>query len=219
MAQTIKDGFFLTLEGPDCAGKSTQSRLLAEHLCAQDYAVLETREPGGTHIGEELRNLVKHVGGDDAPCSEAELFMFSAARAQLTRKVILPHLATGGIVLCDRYADSTTAYQGYGRGIDLEMIYTMHQIAVIGRWPDMTLLLDLPPEESRRRHGGREETKNIADRFEDEALAFHTRVRNGYLELAERHPDRFVVINAAAAVDEVQHEIREAVNHALARLR
>ncbi|OVE81129.1 dTMP kinase [bacterium M21] len=211
----IPNGLFITLEGPDCAGKSTQATQLAAYLRDAGYDVLETREPGGTKIGEELRNLVKHVVGDDAPCSEAELFMFSAARAQITRKVILPHLATGGIVLCDRYADSTTAYQGYGRGLDLEMIETMHEIAVIGRWPDVTILMDLEPEVSRRRHESREETKGIADRFEDEERAFHERVRNGYLELAKKHPQRFSTVNADDAIDHIQSQIREVVDRAI----
>lgn len=212
--KTIDGGLFITLEGPDCAGKSTQQKLLSQALTELGYDVLITREPGGTKIGEELRNLVKYVGGDDAPCDEAELFMFSASRAQLTQKVLLPHLAKGGIVLCDRYADSTTAYQGYGRGLDLEMIMRMHEIAVGERWPDVTVLIDVDPRLSRRRNDSRAETQGVEDRFEDAALEFHERVRNGYLEMATANP-RFRVIDGAQSIDAVQTDVRRHLSHAV----
>lgn len=216
-SKKLKQGLFITLEGPDCAGKSTQQRLLAEHLTSLSYDVLTTREPGGTKIGEELRNLVKHVMGADAPCDEAELFMFSASRAQLTRKVIQPHLETGGIVICDRYADSTTVYQGYARGLDQAGIQQMHEIAVGERWPDITLLIDVDPVIGRRRNAARAETVEAGDRFEAEELAFHTKVRNGFLDLAKQHPKRFIVIDGNRDIDAIQHEIRGHIDHALER--
>jgi dTMP kinase len=212
--KTIDGGLFITLEGPDAAGKSTQQTLLADALTQLGYDVLVTREPGGTKIGEELRNLVKYVGGDDAPCDEAELFMFSAARAQLTRKVLLPHLLKGGVVLCDRYADSTTAYQGYGRGLDLEMIMRMHDIAVGDRWPDATVLIDVDPRLSRKRNDTREETQGVEDRFEDAAIAFHERVRNGYLTMAAGDP-RFLVVDGTQSIDAVHADVRRVLADAI----
>lgn len=218
-SKILKEGLFITLEGPDCAGKSTQQRLLSEYLTELSYDVLTTREPGGTKIGEELRNLVKHVCGDDAPCDEAELFMFSASRAQLTRKVILPHLEKGGVVICDRYADSTTVYQGYARGLSLDGIHQVHAIAVGERWPDITFLIDLDPEIGRRRNAARSETLEAGDRFEAEALAFHTKVRNGFLDLAKHHPERFIIIDGNRDIDAIQTDLREHIAHALERLR
>ncbi len=214
---TIPNGFFLTLEGPECGGKSTQSARLAAVLRREGHAVLETREPGGTRIGEELRNLLKHVIGDDAPCPEAEVLMFSASRVQLMQKVIRPHLELGGVVICDRFADSTTVYQGYARGLDLEMIHSMHAVAVGDRWPDLTLVLDVDPEVSAGRGAQRQAAAPEADdRFEKEARAFHENVRAGFLDLARKHPERFRVVNAMNTVDVVHQEILEIVANALA---
>ncbi len=210
MSKCYPGGLFITFEGPDACGKSTQIQYLEKYLKSHEFDVLSTREPGGTRIGEELRTLVKTVHDEDAPCDEAELFMFSASRAQLSRKVILPHLAEGGIVVCDRYADSTTAYQGYGRGLDLEMIHHQHNTAV-PRWPDLTLLLDVDPEESRKRHAVRVGQTPENCRFEREALSFHKKVRNGYLELAKDNPKRFVVIDASKDIQSVRMQIRQQV--------
>ena len=211
----IENGLFISFEGPECAGKSTQTTLLKAYLEEMGYNVLLTREPGGTFIGEEIRNLVKHVIGDDAPCEESELFMFSACRAQLVRKVIQPHLASGGIVICDRFADSTTAYQGYARGFNLEQIYQLHDIAVGDCWPGLTILLDLDAAISRERHDAREETKGIADRFEEEALSFHQKVREGFLSIAKNNPDRVIVLDADGDIDDIHAQIAEAVSDAL----
>jgi len=191
------NGLFITLEGPDCAGKTTHMKNIKQWLEEELHVeVLTCREPGGTRIGEELRRLLKTVSGEDQASEVAELLMFSAARRQLLDKVILPHLQKGGVVLCDRFLDSTTAYQGYGRHIDLEVIYAAHDIAVGKHLPDLTLLLDVTPKErlirKTMREGGDVEKCN----FEDESEGFHNDVRNGYLELAKNEPERFIVVES-----------------------
>ena len=215
---TIENGLFISFEGPECAGKSTQTKLLSDYLTEKNYDVLLTREPGGTYIGEEIRNLVKHVVGDAAPEPESELLLFSASRAQLVRKVIEPQLKNGGIVICDRFADSTTAYQGYARGFDLQTIYRLHDIAVCGHWPQLTILLDLDAEESRHRHANRDETKGIQDRFEDEQIEFHKKVRAGFLDIAKHNPERFLVIQADQDINIIHDKIKDAVDNAIAEL-
>ncbi|HEY7676676.1 MAG TPA: dTMP kinase [Candidatus Methylomirabilis sp.] len=201
-AAGARGGFFLTLEGVEGSGKSTQQTLLARRLRGAGHAVLEVREPGGTPLGESLRRLLLHTPGA-APTAPAELFLYLASRAQLAAEVIGPALAGGQVVLCDRYADSTSAYQGYGRGMDLELIARLNRLATAGVWPDLTVLLDLDPAAGLARLAGRPGAESGAagsdglDRFEREALAFHRRVRDGYLALARAHPDRFLVVDAA----------------------
>ncbi len=195
---------FITLEGPDGSGKTTQSRLLAEWMQEQGYPVLLVREPGGTPIGERVREILHdpaHVG----MVPWAEVFLFCASRAQLVAEVIRPALAAGRIVLCDRYADSTLAYQGYGRGLDLESLRMVLHLATGGLVPDLTFCLDVLPEEglSRRLQGGGE-----WNRLDREALEFHRRVRAGYLELAGREPRRWVIVDASRPVDAVQADLR-----------
>ena len=222
MAPSLPKGCFITFEGPELAGKSTQINRLAATLTAAGHQVLCTREPGGTVVGERLRDLVKHLTGPEAPCSEAELFIFAASRVQLIRQRLLPHLAAGGVVLCDRYADSTTAYQGYGRGVDLALIAGLNATATTGRWPDLTLLLDLTPEAAERRRPGRAEALGSGaprDRFEEEAAAFHARVRAGYLTLAAAEPARWRTLNADQPEATLAEAVAREVQHALARLR
>ncbi len=214
----IKGGFLVTFEGPECAGKSTQQKLLAAYLRALGYEVCETREPGGTRVGEEVRKLVKHLQGDEAVCDEAELLLFCASRAQLMHKVILPHLASGGIVISDRFADSTTAYQGYARGIDRDLIARLHRLSLKGRWPDLTLLLDLEITQALNRGQMRLESLFIPDRIEDESQKFHEQVRAGYLAIAAAHPERIVIINADQDREELHHRICTEVHHALGRI-
>jgi dTMP kinase len=213
--RTQENGFFLTLEGPEGAGKTTQIPLIAAHLRRRGYAVLVAREPGGTRLGEELRSLLKAPPGTHRICDRSEMLLFSASRAQLMDEVILPHLEQGGAVLCDRFADSTTVYQGYARGLDLELIGRVHEFALRGRWPDLTLVLDLEPELGfARRHtetGGRD-----TDRIEAEPLAFHRRVRDGFLRLAQAAPDRIRVVDAAQSAADVHAQIREVIDRALA---
>lgn len=216
--RTVPDGLFISFEGVDCSGKSTQSRLLAHYLHKQGFEVMETREPGGTVLGEHLRDLVKHPIEDEQVSDEAELFLFCACRAQLMRQVIQPFLSGGGIAICDRFADSTTAYQGYGRGFDLKLIQRLHETATTGRWPNLTFMLDLSVDEMEQRGQMRLETLLVQDRFEDESRRFRERVRNGYLELARDNPERIKMIDASGSREDVQQQIREVVDDALARL-
>lgn len=202
---------FITFEGPDGSGKSTQIKLLAEHLTALGQSVLLTREPGGTEISEQIR-AVLHDLRNKAMQPRAEILLYSAARAQLVGEQIKPHLAAGGIVLCDRYADSTLAYQGYGHGLDLDALRQITAFATQALKPDLTLLLDLDPAIGleRRQTGGGE-----WNRMDDLTLAFHQRVRSGYLELARAEPERWVVLDAAREVDEMQGEVRRVVKERL----
>ena len=214
--RTIQGGFFITFEGPEGAGKSTQIRRLERVLRQRGYDVVVTREPGGTELGERLRELLKHFAGSEGVTPEAEVLLFGASRAQHQRLVILPHLARGGVVLCDRFADSTTVYQGQARGLDLGFIQAMHRFSVGSRWPDLTLLLDLEVETSfARTHRRGAEAPGPADRIEAESRAFHEAVRRGFLELAQSAPGRFRVIAADGSIEAVQARIVEEVDRVL----
>lgn len=202
-------GRLITVEGVEGAGKTTQLRLLAEWLRARGHRVRETAEPDGTRLGEGLRALFTTT---PSPEPLAEALLFVAARRQHVAEVIRPALAAGEIVLSDRFADATLAYQGYGRGVPLATIEALNQLATEGLRPDLTLLLDLDVAAGLARLGGR-----ALDPFEALGLDFHERVRKGYLELAAREPDRFVVIDAARRPEEIQAVIREAVERLLAR--
>ena len=198
---------FITFEGPDGSGKSTQIKRLAEHLTALGRNVLLTREPGGTDISEQIRNVV-HDLRNKAMQPRAEILLYSAARAQLVAEKIKPHLSAGGVVLSDRYADSTMAYQGYGHGLDLDALRLITQFATDNLKPDLTLLFDIDAETGlRRRQAGGGEW----NRLDDYALAFHQRVRAGYLELARAEPERWVILNAAQGVEELQSNVRQIV--------
>ena len=197
-------GLFITLEGPDGSGKTTQARLLAKWLTAQGYSLLTTREPGGTRIGEAIREVV-HDCALTEMAPQAEILLYSASRAQLVAEVIRPALAAGKIVLCDRYFDSTYAYQGYGRRLPLEALRAITDFAVQGLIPDLTLYLDVSPEiglQRRTRSGGE------MNRLDREALAFHERVRVGYLELAAAEPSRWHIIDAQCPPEDVQQILR-----------
>ena len=206
---------FITLEGPDGSGKTTQARLLTEWLREQGYEVVLTREPGGTDIGDQIRQVL-HDPRNTAMDARAEILLYSASRAQHVAQHIRPELAAGKIVISDRYADSTLAYQGYGRGLDLETLRTITIFATGGLTPDLTLCLDITPQEGlqRRQLGGDE-----WNRLDAEALEFHQRVRAGYIELVKQEPERWVVINAARSVKEVQAEIRALVQARLNRVK
>jgi len=202
---------FITFEGPDGSGKSTQIKHLAEHLQGLGQNVLLTREPGGTAIGEQIRHVL-HDLRNQAMQPRAEILLYSAARAQLVSEKIKPHLAAGGIVLSDRYADSTLAYQGYGRGLDLETLHLITAFATDHLKPDLTLLFDIEAEAGlRRRQAGGAEW----NRMDDLTLAFHQRVRQGYLELARAEPERWVVLDAAQNVEALQGEVRQVVEQRL----
>lgn len=187
-------GIFITFEGGEGSGKSRQSRVLARRLRRRGTAVVLTHEPGGEPLAARLRRLLK---GDTPLTSEAELLLFAASRAQLTTRVIRPALEAGQVVVCDRYADSTLAYQGYGRGLDMKSIRAANRMATGGLTPHLTVLLDVPAEVGlARKHADN-------DRFIREPLPFHHRVRQGYLELARSEPRRWLVVDATLPEKEV----------------
>ncbi|MBP5790789.1 MAG: dTMP kinase [Kiritimatiellae bacterium] len=203
-----RKGRFITFEGGEGCGKSTQTRLLADFLSASGREVLLVREPGGTGLGESIRSILKAKGGDE-PCDRAELFLFLAARAQLVEKVLKPALEEGKWIVCDRFFDSTVAYQGYGRGMDIAQILAANSFACAGLRPDVTFLLDLDLDAARNRMRGREAATNTeADRIELAGDGFHSRLRQGFLDLASKEPERIKVIDASRSVDEIADEIR-----------
>lgn len=196
-------GRFITFEGGEGCGKSTQIRLLADRLRSAGKEVLLTREPGGTALAEKIRTLVREES-DDPPNSLAETLLFLASRAQVVEGVIRPALESGTWVLCDRFADSTFAYQGYGRGLDLDELRRINSFATGGLAPDRTILLNVSPEVSAKRMRAREAATNTgADRMEKAGDDFHSRLRRGFLELAAAEPERFSVIQADGGVEEV----------------
>ena len=196
---------FVTFEGSEGSGKSTQLRLLVEYLQAQGREIVVTREPGGTQIGEQIRDILHDVA-NTAMTSEAEILLYSAARAQLVREVIRPALAAGKLVLSDRYYDSTYAYQGYGRGLDLTMLRHVTQLATGGLKPDLTIFFDLSVERglARRVAGGDE-----MNRMDQQQMAFYERVYAGYQELVTAEPERWHVVNGDRPVGAIQAEVRE----------
>lgn len=204
-----RGGFFVTFEGPEGSGKSTQIHRLAAALAEQGHAVWTTREPGGTRTGEIIRPIL--LGPRAGPLSAwSEALLFTAARAQLVEEVIRPRLHRGELVLCDRYSDSTVAYQGYGRGIDLETMRRLQAEATGGLTPDLTLLLDLPVEAGLARI-----PRNAKDRLDRETIAFHQRVYTGYHEMVGREPQRWRQVDASRDPDEVASRILELALEAL----
>lgn len=198
---------FITLEGPEGSGKSSQLPALAEWLHSQGYKVCTTREPGGTSIGDQIRAILGNLENTSMN-PRTEILLFLSARAQLVEEVIRPMLAQNVIILCDRYADSTLAYQGYGHGVDLNSLRKLLDFATGGLYPDITFLFDLDIEKglARRRNSGGE-----WNRLDAYALAFHQRVRDGYLALAAAEPHRWITINADQSVDQVQLDLRQAL--------
>ena len=199
---------FITFEGPEGSGKTTQLKLLAAALEAHEHSVITTREPGGTAIGNATRAVVLDPAhGEMSP--RAEALLYNAARAQLVDQVIRPALAAGKIVLCDRYADSTLAYQGHARGQDLAALRQLIAFATGGLQPYLTIYLDLEPAEGLRRK------QNAAtlewNRLDQEALSFHQRVRAGYFQLINAEPARWLVVDAAQSAEVVQRDIQDAV--------
>ena len=206
---TAERGIFITFEGGEGCGKSTQQRLLARRLEAAGLTVRSLREPGGTIVGEAVRSVLldpEHSGLD----ATAEVLLYEAARAQLVAEVIEPALEAGEIVLCDRYFDSSTAYQGHARGLPLDQIESLNRIATGGLLPDRTLLLDIDAVLGIQRA-----TSNGADRLEAEDIAFHERVRAGFLQIAAENPDRVRVIDASGEVEDVAVRVADAVTDLL----
>jgi dTMP kinase len=205
---------FITFEGPDGSGKSTQIQLLSEALAAAGHNVLMVREPGGTPISEQIRDVVHSLRNREMS-DRAECLLYNAARAQLVDQLIVPQLQRGGIVLCDRYADSTLAYQGYGRMLDLTAVKNVIAFATQNLKPDVTFYLDIEVEAGieRRKCGGGE-----WNRLDDQALEFHRRVRAGYLQMVADEPQRWIKIDAAQAVEVIQAQIRAEVEKKLGRV-
>jgi dTMP kinase len=204
-------GKFITFEGIDGSGKSTQMRLLAEHLRAEGRDVFETVEPGGTSIGRQIRRILLDPANQDLR-PIAELLLYFASRAQNVEQCILPPLQAGKIVLCDRFTDSTLAYQGYARGLGAETVLALDQIACHGLTPDLTLLIDVDVEmgQARMRTRNASDTANET-RLDDESSEFHRKVRNAYLTIARQHADRFRVIDGRGTPEEVAGRVWENV--------
>lgn len=203
-------GLFITFEGTEGSGKSTQVSLLAQALRAIGRTVRTLREPGGTPIGEEIRHTLKHSAVNQAMTAEAELLLMNASRAQLVREIIRPSLAAGEIILCDRFYDSTTAYQGYGRMLDLKMVGDIIAVAVGETLPDLTLLLLVPQTMSEERRLARQPSLPLAikrDRFEEADRTFFDRVATGYQAIAANEPRRVKSIPASGPVEEVAANI------------
>jgi dTMP kinase len=212
-------GVFITFEGIEGSGKSTQISRLLQYLTEQRRPVTLTREPGGTPIGDQVRRiLLDPVNRRLDPT--AELLLYAASRAQHLREVILPALAEGRILLCDRFSDATLAYQGYGRGLSVPVIRELDRIVTAGLRPMLTVLLDLPAEAGLGRARGRNTSQGLHGeaRFENEEIAFHSMVRDGYLQLAKEEPGRIRVVNAARSPEEIQVEIRKVVDEVLGKL-
>lgn len=205
---------FITFEGPEGSGKTSQIVLLADYLREQGYEVVQTREPGGTSIGDQIRAVLHDVGNGEMQ-SVTELLLYSASRAQLVRELVEPALTEGKIILCDRYADSTIAYQGYGRGLDLQELKMLTEFATGGLKPHLTLLLDIDVERglSRRQVGGDE-----MNRLDLEAVSFHQKVRSGYHTLAKAEPERWVIVDADRPVEIIQRDLCEIVTKKVTEL-
>lgn len=198
---------FITFEGADGCGKTTQIELLNKYLQEKEFKTLVTREPGAKGLGEKLREILLNYDGEVSP--NCESFLFLADRAQHVDCVIKPALKDGVIVLCDRHTDSTVAYQGYGRQLDIEQIKKLNEIAVNGLKPDLTIVFDIDIETSMQRVG---KTK---DRMESAGMDFFNRVRNGYLAIAKDEPNRVKVINAADTIDKIHNQVVELVEKAV----
>jgi dTMP kinase len=207
----MTSGRFITFEGMDGCGKTTQLRILANTLRESGQPVVETVEPGGTEIGQQIRRILLDPA-NSAIHPRTELLLYFGSRAQNVEQVIRPALAAGRTVLCDRFTDSTLVYQGCGRGLDSSVVLDLDRIACQGLKPDVTVLIDIDLETSLARARRRNQrTDSSESRIDEESHAFHERVRRGYLALAEREPERFKVIDGRAPVAEVANAIREAV--------
>lgn len=201
----IMRGRFITFEGSEGCGKTTQIKRLSERLQEEGHEILLTREPGGTEAGEKIRHLLQHAPEGEGLTAEAEVLLFTASRAQLVREQIMPAIERGVYVIADRFLDSTTVYQGVARGLDANAVAAINRFAVGECMPDVTFLLDLDVNEGRRRVKDR--SGGDEDRMERETDDFFEKVRQGYLDLAEREPERFIVLDAMNAPEQIGREI------------
>jgi dTMP kinase len=208
-------GLFITFEGPDGSGKSTQIELVADFLRRKGFNVYCTREPGGSSIGDQIRDVLHDVKNTEMS-SRAEILLYSASRAQLVEQIVLPRLAQGDVVLCDRYADSTYAYQGYGRQLVFEALRTVTEFATQKLKPDLTIYLDLDVETGlQRKVEANAAGEGEWNRMDQLKLDFHQRVRSGYLEMAKKEPDRWLVVNASGTIEEINQSICERLEEVL----
>lgn len=203
-------GLFITFEGADGCGKTTQLNLLEKYLKDKGLDVIVTREPGAKGLGEKFREILLNYDG--IVSDRCESFLFLADRAQNIDTIVKPAVSSGKIVLCDRHIDSSVAYQGYGRGLDIQQIKNLNTIAAGGMLPDLTLVFDIDIETSMQRVG------NNKDRMENSGIDFFNRVRNGYLELAKQEPDRIKVVNSTGAIDTIQKEVIKIITPLLQNL-
>ena len=199
----MEKGLFITFEGADGCGKTTQLNLLKEYLENNSYEVVLTREPGGKGLGEKVREILLNYDGEVS--NRCESFLFLADRAQNIDIIVTPAIEQGKIVLCDRHTDSSVAYQGYGRGLDINQINTLNNLATNNKKPDLTLVFDVDIETSMQRVG------NEKDRMESAGKEFFNRVRNGYLELAKQEPERIKVLDSTKSISEVQKDVLEII--------
>jgi dTMP kinase len=207
----VNKPIFLSFEGPDGSGKSTQASMLAQALRDRGVPVTLTREPGGTDLGEQVRSIILTPGG--APMTPLVMaLLLSAARAQHVTDVIIPALEIGNTVITDRFADSTVAYQGYGMGLDIDTVTMLASLATAGRVPDVTVYIDVPPEVGL----GRAAVRGVLNRLDRENLQFHERVRNGYHMLANQQPDRWISVDGTASPDDVHAQIIKALDARIA---
>lgn len=195
----MMQGLFITFEGPDGCGKTTQMKLLAEYFEKKGKEVVLTREPGGKGLGEKVREILLNY--DDEVSDRCESFLFLADRAQNIDIIVNPAVKEGKIVLCDRHIDSTVAYQGYGRGLNIDRINMLNNLATNGKKPDLTLVFDVDVETSMKRVGKEK------DRMESAGIDFHNRVRKGYLELAKQEPKRIKVLDATKSIEEIHKDV------------
>lgn len=207
-------GKLISFEGSEGSGKSTQIARLAAHLQKIGREVVATREPGGTEIGEQIRNIIVHNSRGDEMCPETELLLFTAARAQVVREVIAPALQRGAVVLSDRYLDSSTVYQGIARNLAPGPVSEINQFAVGNVMPDLTVVIDVPTEVSLARI--RQRASDLPDRMERENISFYTKVREGYLLLAKQWPGRVVVLDGTLTPDQLDQKVWAAVEPRLA---
>jgi len=206
----MSNGKFITFEGPEGSGKTTQIELLKQYLSKKGNSVITTREPGGERIAEKIRRILLSPQFSIEPVTE--LFLYAASRVQHVEKVIRPAIQKGKVVLCDRFADATMAYQSYGRKIPKEVVKMINKLATSGLKPDLTILLDIDPGTGlKRARNGKGFYKGFADRIERESLAFHCRVRHGYLKLAKAEPKRIKVVKVREKIKDTQARIREIV--------
>ncbi|AIS51301.1 thymidylate kinase Tmk [Thermoanaerobacter kivui] len=189
-------GKFITFEGIDGCGKTTQIKLLKEYLFKKGYNILVLREPGGTKVGEKIRDIL--LDKDNFIFPMTEMLLYASSRAQLVSEKIIPALQKGKIVIADRFVDSSYVYQGYARELGIETVKVVNEIATIGILPDITIYIDITPEEAMKRRGKRE-----ADRLEKESMEFHEKVREGYVKLIKQHPERFVIIDGMQEISKV----------------